>query len=60
MAGMICGITFTTAYIVYFQFINPEMNTPAHWWFGISPEGIGSLGMILNFLSQFNKKKESP
>ncbi|MFO6425396.1 sodium:solute symporter family protein [Motilimonas sp. KMU-193] len=50
IAGMIAGIVFTTAYIVFFKFINPEMNTPDNWWFGISPEGIGTLGMILNFV----------
>ncbi|MCE2594940.1 cation acetate symporter [Motilimonas cestriensis] len=50
IAGMISGIVFTTAYIVFFKFINPEMNTPDNWWFGISPEGIGTLGMILNFV----------
>lgn len=50
IAGMIAGIAFTTAYIVFFKFISPELNTPEHWWFGISPEGIGTLGMILNFV----------
>ena len=25
------------------------MNSAEHWWFGISPEGIGTLGMLLNF-----------
>ncbi|WP_295801467.1 sodium:solute symporter family protein [uncultured Microbulbifer sp.] len=49
IAGMISGITFTALYIVYFKFINPAANTPDHWWFGISPEGIGTLGMIVNF-----------
>ncbi|MGH7444569.1 MAG: VC_2705 family sodium/solute symporter, partial [Longimicrobiales bacterium] len=48
IAGMITGITFTTAYIVYFKFIDPAANTPANWWFGISPEGIGALGMLIN------------
>ena len=47
--GMIAGITFTAAYIVYFKFIDPSANTAEHWWFGISPEGIGTIGMILNF-----------
>lgn len=50
VSGMIVGITFTAAYIVYFKFINPTQNTPAHWWWGISPEGIGTLGMVLNFV----------
>ncbi|HSJ10311.1 MAG TPA: sodium:solute symporter family protein [Longimicrobiales bacterium] len=49
IAGMICGITFTAAYIVYFKFIDPASNTPDHWWFGVSPEGIGAVGMLLNF-----------
>ena len=49
IAGMIVGIVFTAAYIIYFKFINPSANTPDNWWFGISPEGIGTLGMIINF-----------
>jgi len=48
--GMIAGITFTATYIIYFKFIHPELNTPEHWWWGISPEGIGTLGMVINFL----------
>ncbi|MDE3003682.1 MAG: cation acetate symporter [Gemmatimonadota bacterium] len=47
--GMVSGITFTAAYIVYFNFVNPEANNAASWWFGISPEGIGTVGMLLNF-----------
>ena len=48
VAGMITGITFTAAYIVYFKFIDPGANTAEHWWLGISPEGIGGIGMLLN------------
>ncbi|GIB25570.1 sodium:solute symporter family protein [Vibrio cholerae] len=48
--GMLAGITFTAAYIIYFKFINPGASVPANWWFGISPEGIGTLGMCLNFV----------
>ena len=47
--GMVSGITFTAAYIVYFNFVNPGANSADNWWFGISPEGIGTLGMLLNF-----------
>ncbi|MEX2403599.1 MAG: VC_2705 family sodium/solute symporter, partial [Balneolales bacterium] len=50
IAGMITGITFTASYIIYFSFINPAINSADYWWFGISPEGIGTLGMLLNFL----------
>ncbi|WP_419947596.1 sodium:solute symporter family protein [Candidatus Palauibacter sp.] len=49
IAGMLCGITLTAAYIVYFKFVNPAANVAENWWFGISPEGIGSIGMAVNF-----------
>ena len=49
ISGMLTGLIFTFSYIVYFKFVSPESNNAVHWWFGISPEGIGSLGMILNF-----------
>ncbi|NNN45756.1 MULTISPECIES: sodium:solute symporter family protein [unclassified Vibrio] len=50
ISGMIVGVIFTAAYIIYFKFINPTASTPDNWWFGISPEGIGTLGMCLNFV----------
>ena len=50
ITGMITGLTFTASYIIYFKFINPSINSAEYWWFGISPEGIGTLGMFLNFL----------
>jgi len=46
--GMVAGILFTAGYIIYFKFISPEANTSANWLFGISPEGIGTIGMLLN------------
>ncbi|MBT41613.1 MAG: cation acetate symporter [Idiomarina sp.] len=50
VAGMVVGILFTFSYIVFFKFVSPELNTPENWLFGISPEGIGTLGMIINFI----------
>ena len=47
---MLTGILFTAGYIVYFKFINPSANGPDAWLFRISPEGIGSIGMLLNFV----------
>jgi len=49
IAGMIAGLSFTASYIIYFKFINPSANSAENWWFGISPEGIGTLGMLFNF-----------
>jgi cation/acetate symporter len=50
IAGMITGIGFTAGYIVYFKFANPAANVPDRWLFGVSPEGIGTIGMLVNFL----------
>ena len=46
--GMMAGLIFTATYIIYFKFINPALNLDEYWLFGISPEGIGFLGMLLN------------
>lgn len=48
ISGMLTGLLFTFSYIVYFKFVAPELNTADHWLLGISPEGIGFLGMLLN------------
>lgn len=48
--GMLAGIGFTTAYIVYFKFINPVASVPENWFLGVSPEGIGTIGMLINFV----------
>jgi cation/acetate symporter len=49
ITGMITGLVFTSAYIIYFKFIDPASNNVDHWWFGVSPEGAGTIGMTLNF-----------
>jgi cation/acetate symporter len=52
IAGMLTGLIFTFGYIVWFKgiFIEPmAADIPANWLFGISPEGIGVVGMLLNF-----------
>jgi len=50
IAGMISGITFTAGYIIYFYYVLPKgSNNADNWLLGISPEGIGSIGMLINF-----------
>ena len=49
IVGMIAGLIFTATYIVFFKFISPELNNSEYWLFGISPEGIGVIGMLINF-----------
>ncbi|ASK35344.1 cation acetate symporter [Alcanivorax sp. N3-2A] len=50
IAGMLVGLIFTFCYIVYFKFVSPDLNSAEHWLFGVSPEGIGTVGMVLNFV----------
>ena len=61
IAGMITGLIFTASYIIYFKFINPNINNAESWFMGVSPEGVGALGMILYFavaltISSFTKE----
>lgn len=60
IAGMLAGIIFTVGYILYFKgiFITPlAENKPENWLFGISPEGIGTVGMVVNFVVAFAVSK---
>jgi len=54
---MIVGIVFTASYIIYFKFMG---GTPDQFWFGISPEGIGAVGMLLNFVVVFIVSRFTP
>ena len=54
ISGMISGLFFTSSYIIYFKFLNPSFNSPDNWFLGISPEGIGFIGMIINFAVAFS------
>ena len=57
IAGLVVGLLFTTFYVLKFKLselwgLEPLLGSNAQedWWFGISPEGIGTVGMILNFV----------
>ena len=55
IAGMITGLAFTIFYIVGVKFYG--MST---WFFGISPEGIGTVGMFINFIVAFLVSRFTP
>ena len=55
IAGMLAGLIFTTAYIIGIKFGGMEP-----WFFGISAEGIGTVGMVLNFLVTFTVSRFTP
>ena len=47
---MIVGVLFTAIYIFYFK---PQLGgpgSPDNYLFGNSPEGIGTIGMFINFI----------
>ena len=57
IAGMLTGLIFTYGYIEFFKGLFLKWagspwgeNLAANWLFGISPEGIGVIGMSLNFI----------
>tara|TARA_S200000501_G_scaffold15089_1_gene13494 strand:- start:4609 stop:6357 length:1749 start_codon:yes stop_codon:yes gene_type:complete len=49
ITGMITGLLFTLSYIIFFKFIAPDFNNSEYWFLGVSPEGIGLIGMLVNF-----------
>ena len=57
IAGMLTGLIFTYAYIEFFKGLFLRWagapfaeDVAENWLFGVSPEGIGALGMVLNFV----------
>jgi cation/acetate symporter len=60
IAGMITGFSFTALYIIYFRFVNPAADDAENWLFGISPEGIGTVGTLLNFAVALTVAKFNP
>ena len=55
IAGMIVGLAFTAFYIIGVKFYGMET-----WFFGVSPEGIGTVGMVLNFLVTYIVSRLTP
>ena len=53
IVGMLAGLIFSISYIAYFKFVAPETNNADYWLFGVSPEGIGTVGAVINFALAF-------
>ena len=50
VAGMIAGMVAMLFYMLKFKFDMFGGGTSKDWWFGISPEGFGTVAMLLNFI----------
>ncbi|KJD34896.1 sodium:solute symporter [Tamlana sedimentorum] len=55
IAGMIVGITAMLLYMIKYKlgWFDAELPDKSAWWFGISPEGFGTVAMVLNFVVSF-------
>ncbi|WP_053978098.1 sodium:solute symporter family protein [Mangrovimonas xylaniphaga] len=52
IAGMIVGISLMLFYMIKYKlgWLDEELPDKSEWWFGISPEGFGSIAMLCNFI----------
>lgn len=57
IAGMITGLLITIFYILKFKFGLIGSDSPEDWWFGVSPEGFGAIGMVVNFIVSITVSK---
>ncbi|MDC3198853.1 cation acetate symporter [Flavobacteriaceae bacterium] len=62
IAGMVVGIIVMLYYMLkyklgWFDEVTPDKS---EWWFGISPEGFGSVAMLLNFIVSITIMKFTP
>ena len=55
IAGMLVGLIFTGTYIIGAQFYDMPL-----WCFGINAQGIGTIGMLLNFIITFSISRITP
>ena len=60
ISGMLVGVSLMLFYMLKFKFGWFGGGTKANWWFGISPEGFGSIAMIANFVVTLVVSRQTP
>ncbi len=62
IAGMVVGITAMLLYMIKYKlgWFDETLPDKSEWWFGISPEGFGSIAMLLNFIVSILIMKFTP
>jgi len=60
VAGMVVGILLMLFYMVKFKLGYFGGGSKEDWWFGISPEGFGSVAMLVNFVISFTISRFYP
>jgi len=53
VTGMVVGMLLMMYYIMHYKLGVFGVTTPDQWWFGISPEGFGTVAMLANFIIAF-------
>ena len=57
ISGMVIGILLMLFYMTKFKFGWFGGGSESDWWFGISPEGFGTVAMIVNFIVSISVSK---
>ncbi|KJD34450.1 sodium:solute symporter [Tamlana nanhaiensis] len=62
IAGMVVGITAMLLYMIKYKlgWFDDTLPDKSEWWFGISPEGFGTVAMVLNFIVSIVIMKFTP
>nr|WP_222597412.1 sodium:solute symporter family protein [Hyunsoonleella aquatilis] len=62
IAGMVVGITAMMLYMIKYKlgWFDDTLPDKSEWWFGISPEGFGTIAMFLNFMVSIVIMKFTP
>jgi len=63
ISGMVSGLLITMYYIARFKLHwigDDATSTSSDWWWGISPEGFGTVGMMVNFIVAFTVSRFTP
>ncbi len=62
IAGMVVGIIAMLLYMIKYKlgWFDETLPDKSEWWFGISPEGFGTVAMVLNFVVSIVIMKFTP
>ena len=60
ISGMLVGVLLMLFYMLKFKFGWFGGGTKADWWFGISPEGFGTIAMVANFVVTLVVSRQTP
>ena len=60
ISGMVVGISLMLFYMLKYKLQMFGGGTPDDWWFGISPEGFGTVAMVVNLVTSYSISRFTP